>query len=193
MSHDDKKSERELTALLDNYAHILHQHWNGRVSTAMIDVCRDEIRALFVRPSLAATDRYALYPDMIVAAANLEPPCGAGDFIERWRAAVKVAPPAQPSPQAATDDAERLHWLLSRLEDGELHRIVGRAADENGIFSFERIIQVIDEDLTTAMPASLTVAPPSHTAPTNGAVLEAYQKGLKDAALSATLPTGDKK
>ncbi len=61
---------------------------------------------------------------------------------------------------------ERFEWLLRRLEEAELFRIVGRAADADGMFTNERIVEVIDEDLTTAMPASLTsAAPPSSTAP----------------------------
>ena len=64
-----------------------------------------------------------------------------------------------------TTDAERLQWLLRRLEEADLFRIVGRAADADGVFTSERIVEVIDEDMTTAMPASLTSAGPSTPAP----------------------------
>lgn len=39
-----------------------------------------------------------LTPAMIVAGANVEPPCPAGEFIERWRAAVAARVPQTRDP-----------------------------------------------------------------------------------------------
>lgn len=66
----------------------------------------------------------------------------------------------EPSQSQSRSDEERLHWLLRRLDEQDLFRIVGRAADADGVFTFERIIEVIDEDMNGPIPASLSIPEP---------------------------------
>src|SRR5689334_516420 len=55
--------------------------------TAAVAAIAARISSLLFTPS-ATVPTLDLTPEMIVAGANVEPPCSAGEVIERWRAMV---------------------------------------------------------------------------------------------------------